>query len=743
MRMSRQRQTGRESGPATTRHRLLAAGAALTAAAAGLAVAGSVPAAWAASGSTVCADGICSLTYATPGIGQSFTVPPGVSSLSVILVAGVGGANYNRDAAGGDGAKVTANLAVSPGATLGVDVAGAGQGGSSHGADNAGGINGGGAGVYSGSGGGATDLASGGTELLVAGGGGGGGADEGAGSECFNGSPNADGGAGGNADMTGSPGQALYSGGFTLNGGEGGQPGTTAAVGAGGAGGTLSGTNPCPPPTTATVGEAGANGSGGTGGSGVEATGGGGGGGYHGAGAGAAGADDSGPEGPATAGFGGGGGGASYGSGAGVSNYAVIDLGNSGQINGGNGEVLLSWADPLTAGIPSWSVPAGQSLGVPSASGLLSAADVTGPAGDPLTASGPSGGTTGQGGHVSVDSDGSFVYTPPSGFTGSDTFGYTVTDAGGDYVTSTATVVVQPLPQAITITSTAPDPGVVGGSYPPTATGGGSGNPVTFGVDPASTAGACSISDGTVSFTGTGSCVLDASQAAGGVYAAAPQVTQTITVDQGPAFVLDSPPLAATAGQLYSYTFSASGTPAPSYALAAGAPSWLAINTSTGQVSGVPPAGTTSFGYGVTAANPAGAVTTSTYTVPVSSSTPKANLVATLSCPVTMSQGATASCTVTVANHGPAAAAAVRIEAALKNVKLTKAGCTGGCSGTARVFRWSKASLADGATVSYQITVTGAKPGEGLLLLEASSNTADSAPANNVVTKEIRVIKTS
>jgi hypothetical protein len=706
----------------------------------GLVVAGPAPAAWAASGSPVCAAGICSLTYATTGTGQLFTVPAGVTSLSVTLEGGAGGANYDGDVAGGDGAKVTANLAVSPGATLGVDVAGAGQGGSSHGAGNAGGINGGGAGVYSGSGGGATDLTSGGTEMLVAGGGGGAGANEGVSSNCLSSPPFLSGGVGGNADTAGSPGQGGNSGGFTLNGGGGGQPGTSSTAGTGGSGGTYSGTNPCPPPTTATVGESGAGGSGGTGGSGDEDSGGGGGGGYRGGGAGAGGADDSGPEGEATAGYGGGAGGASFGGGAGVSDYGVIDAGNSGQINGGNGEVLLSWGDPLSAGTPSWTVPAGQTLGVGSDAGLLATANVTAPAGDSLTASGPSGGATGQGGHVSVDSDGSFVYEPPSGFTGNDTFGYTVTDASGDYVTGTATINVQALPQAITITSAAPDPGVEGGgSYTPTATGGGSGNPVAFGIDPASTTGACSISDGTVSFTGTGTCVLDANQGAGGVYAAAPQVTQTITVDQGPAFVLDSPPLTATAGQAYSYTFGASGTPAPTYALAAGAPAWLAINVSTGQVTGVPPTGTTSFGYAVTAANPAGAMTTSTYTVAVSSSTAKANLVATFSCPASMLEGNTALCTVTVANHGPSAAKTVRIEVALKNAKLAKAGCTHGCSGSSRTFVWHRASLANGASVSYRISVTGVRTGSGLLVLEASSITVDSAPANNVVAKQIRI----
>lgn len=742
MRTSRQRRSSRARGATVTRRRLLAVGAALTAAAGtgGLAVAGGAPAAWAASGSVVCGAGGCSQTFATPGTGQSFTVPPGVSSLQVTLVAGVGGTNYDGDVAGGDGAKVNANLAVSPGEAIGVGVAGAGQGGSSHGADNAGGTNGGGAGVYSGSGGGATDLTVSGTEVLVAGGGGGAGADEGSGSDCFNGAPSASGGAGGNADTAGSQGQGLSADGLTLNGGSGGQPGTTAAAGAGGSGGTFSGTNPCPPPASPATGTTGASGSGSTGGSGTEETGGGGGGGYHGGGAGGSGADDTGPEGVATAGYAGGGGGASYGGGAGVSQYSVIDAGNSGLINSGNGEVLLLWDDPVSAGTPSWSTAAGQTLGVPASSGLLVSSNVTAPAGDTLTASGPAGGTTSQGGYVSVSPDGALVYTPPSGFTGNDTFSYTVTDASGDYATATATVTVQPLPQAISFTSAAPNPGVVGGSYTPTATGGGSGNAVTFAIDPASTAGACTIAGGTVSFTGTGSCVLDANQAAGGVYDAAPQVTQTITVDQGPAFTLDSPPLTATSGQVYSYTFGASGTPAPSYTLAAGAPDWLAIDTSTGQVTGVPPTGTASFGYAVTAASPAGSVTTSAYTVKVSAPTaPKANLVSTLTCPATLAKGATGSCTVSVLNKGPQAASGVQIEVVLKNGKLTKVSCTGSCTSTATTFTWKKSTLADGATASYTIKVSGKALGNGTVLLEASSSTADPYPANNVVTKMIDV----
>ncbi len=85
--------------------------------------------------------------------------------------------------------------------------------------------------------------------------------------------------------------------------------------------------------------------------------------------------------------------------------------------------------------------------------------------------------------------------------------------------------------QSIAFTSTPPSPAVYGGSYTPAATGGGSGNSVTFSIDSSSTPGACSIgSSGTVSFTGTGTCTIDANQAAGGGYAAAAQAQQSITI---------------------------------------------------------------------------------------------------------------------------------------------------------------------------------------------------------------------
>jgi hypothetical protein len=92
----------------------------------------------------------------------------------------------------------------------------------------------------------------------------------------------------------------------------------------------------------------------------------------------------------------------------------------------------------------------------------------------------------------------------------------------------TQTITVSPEDQSIILT--APAPGSVGGSAALAATGGGSGNPVVFSVDPSSGTGVCSVSGDTVSYTAAGSCVIDANQAGNADYAAAPQVTQAITV---------------------------------------------------------------------------------------------------------------------------------------------------------------------------------------------------------------------
>jgi hypothetical protein len=87
-----------------------------------------------------------------------------------------------------------------------------------------------------------------------------------------------------------------------------------------------------------------------------------------------------------------------------------------------------------------------------------------------------------------------------------------------------------PEPQTITFISTAPSNATVGGpTYKVAATGGGSGNPVTFTIDSASNS-VCTIAGSTVSFVGVGTCTIDANQAGNASYEPAPQAQQSFPV---------------------------------------------------------------------------------------------------------------------------------------------------------------------------------------------------------------------
>ena len=86
-------------------------------------------------------------------------------------------------------------------------------------------------------------------------------------------------------------------------------------------------------------------------------------------------------------------------------------------------------------------------------------------------------------------------------------------------------------PQSISFTG--PGTGGVGGTATLSATGGGSGNPVVFSVDPTSDAGVCTLAGATVTYLKVGNCVIAANQAASSTFAAAPGVSQTIVVGPG------------------------------------------------------------------------------------------------------------------------------------------------------------------------------------------------------------------
>jgi hypothetical protein len=340
--------------------------------------------------------------------------------------------------------------------------------------------------------------------------------------------------------------------------------------------------------------------------------------------------------------------------------------------------------------------------------------------------------------------------------------GYTPTAAGTDYWVVTYNgdvnnnsvssgdaaepVTVSQAPQTIKFISNPPANPVVGGSYTVTATGGASGNPVTLTIDSVmTTAGACSLpanatSGAKVSLTGTGTCTIDFNQAGSTNYLAAAQLQQSFTIDQAPMFVLDTPPLTATVGQAYDYVFTASGVPTPAFALAVGAPSWLSVNATTGEVTGTPPKGTTSFTYTLTATNTVSVATAGPFTVKVVAASVKADISAVLSCPASLKTGTTGSCTLTVANTGPAAASAV-VAAVELPAGLSEVSCSTGCVAHRNVFTWSLASLAAPASTKFTLTVKAVHAGSNLVLGAAASQSPDPNPFNNVSVQTITVTK--
>jgi hypothetical protein len=88
-------------------------------------------------------------------------------------------------------------------------------------------------------------------------------------------------------------------------------------------------------------------------------------------------------------------------------------------------------------------------------------------------------------------------------------------------------VLVLPSGYPQTITFTGPATGSGGGSYTASATAT-SGLPVSFSLDGLSTG--CSLSGTTVTFTGTGTCLIDADQAGNATYAQAPTVQVSTTI---------------------------------------------------------------------------------------------------------------------------------------------------------------------------------------------------------------------
>jgi len=435
-------------------------------------------------GATPAFAGPLSVTYTGPGA-HDWTVPPGITSVTLSAIGGAGGNAGPWSGAGGAGAHVTETLAVTPGAVLHVHVGGDGANWANGAA--AGGANGGGAGAGSGdygagAGGGATDVRLAGDDLtnrvLVAAGGGGGGFEN-------------DGGA------AGQPGT------FDCNG-TAAQPGSDSAGGAGGAASTCGGA-------------AGQDGSLGLGGDGAfaggdgAAGGGGGGGGWY-----------------------GGGGGNIYGGGAGGSSYTSTDATDASTdlaaIDAAP-SLQISWATAPATTVQvitsPTDVPADGATTAPL--DLLLTDDAGNPvAGDPLVLHVSNGDIS----SVVDQGDGHYTATYTAGttagdavLTADDTYSPAVSAAG-----QLAAIDLTALPQSIALGNSAPQSAEVGTAWTPAATGSGTGAPAVIAILPSTTNSACTSSGTVITFQHAGQCDVRMS-ADGNAQYAATTADYAVTVD--------------------------------------------------------------------------------------------------------------------------------------------------------------------------------------------------------------------
>ena len=182
------------------------------------------------------------------------------------------------------------------------------------------------------------------------------------------------------------------------------------------------------------------------------------------------------------------------------------------------------------------------------------------------------------------------------------------------------------------------------------ATGGASGNAVTFSIDPAST-GSGAISGNVLTVTGAGSLVIDANEAGNGNYNAAPQVQQSLMVskaNQVIQFTAPASPINFVANQ--TITFSATGGASGNAVLFSLDPSSTGSGTISGNVLTVTGAGSLVIDAnqaGNGNYNPAAQVQ---HTLVVNNATPVPTVAVTAGGPVVLGTGTVLTATATLSS---------------------------------------------------------------------------------------------
>ena len=263
---------------------------------------------------------------------------------------------------------------------------------------------------------------------------------------------------------------------------------------------------------------------------------------------------------------------------------------------------------PTAAGHYTYTAPRPAVTGVSPASGSTAGGTTVA-----ITGTGLAGATGvrfgGAAAAIIADSGTQITVTSPPG---TGTVPITVTTPAGTSTAAVGHYTYTTRPERTqSVSFTTPAPGTPGGSAHLSATGGGSGSPVVFSVDPASDPGACTVSGASVTYTGAGSCVIDANQAGTGSYTSAPQAQRTITVNAIPQPALTTAPSAGgTVGSVVlndSATLSGGSSPAGSIIFDLYAPSQTCGSGTPAYTQTVPVSGDRSYSTTDTvAANAAG-----------------------------------------------------------------------------------------------------------------------------------------
>lgn len=323
----------------------------------------------------------------------------------------------------------------------------------------------------------------------------------------------------------------------------------------------------------------------------------------------------------------------------------------------------------------------------------------------------------------------------------------------------TQTLLSQTQPQTIRFTSEPPAHLVEGMTYRVRAVGGASAKPVTFSIDASSTAGACRVDDlgdstGRVHFTGVGSCVIAADQAAGVGYDAAPRARQPVQVEPAVVTPRSGTAQATAAGQPFRAPLVAAVTDALGYP-ARWAPVTFTITEGSATMQGQRMTTVTANGAGIataptlTAGDRPGPVRVAVTSGSGSGVFPEsvtgtgreqADLSAKLLVVASSRAGSELSVRVAVHNEGPEAAQKPRTAVTVPpGFRITGTGA-GTRYGSTVLFPWPD-MIAPRTTRTYTFTVIApaVTTPEATFRAATISTTRDSNLGNNTTTATIRV----